>query len=232
MTPYADAYANLGVIGHQHVQVTPTLVHHEIYTWEGLLTLLWHGPTDAEHVVLACGGALGGTLGPANGLYHDLGEAWAARADQGIATIRVGYRVPNQLDDCLHDLLAAADLATQRGARHFTVLGHSFGGAVAIQAGVALGPRTAGVITFATQSAGCEVGEALGMAGVPVLHFHGTDDTILPFMASQMVQMLTGGEVVILPGADHILTSARTELWDRVLNWVPERFAAADATDG
>jgi dienelactone hydrolase len=225
VTPFPNAWSTLGVIGRQHVAITPDLTHHEVYTWDGLLTLLWHGPDQPRHVVLACGGALGGLLGPANGLYHDLGVAWAA-AEPAITTIRVGYRVPNDLDRCLHDLLAVAQAAADRGAERFVVLGHSFGGAVAIQAGAALGPACAGVVTFATQSGGCEDGEALGEAGVPVLHFHGDEDTILPFMASQMVQMLTGGELVLLPGADHSLAAARETLWDRVVAWVPEQLAA------
>lgn len=224
MTPFPNAYATLGVIGRQQVSVTDALVHHELYTWDGLLTLLWHGPADGRHVVLACGGALGGLLGPADGLYHDLGVAWAAPG-RDIATVRVGYRVPNDLDRCLHDLLAVAELAADRGAERFVTLGHSFGGAVAVQAGVALGDRCAGVVTFATQSGGCEEGEALGDRRVPVLHFHGQQDTILPFMASQLVQMLTGGELVLLPG-DHSLSAAREALWDGVVDWVPQKLAA------
>lgn len=223
MTPYPNALATLGVIGHRRVAITPELTHHEIYTWDGLLSLLWHGPERAGHVVLTCGGALGGLLGPA-ALYHDLGVAWAA-PDRGIATVRVGYRVANDLDRCLHDLVAVAQMAAERGGERFVTLGHSFGGAVAIQAGAALGPACAGVVTFATQSAGCEEGEALGAAGTPVLHFHGDEDTILPFMASQVVQMLTGGRFVLLPGADHSLEAARDALWEELVDWVPARLA-------
>ncbi|MPY95059.1 MAG: hypothetical protein GEV08_18965 [Acidimicrobiia bacterium] len=229
MTPYPNAYATLGVIGRQQVAVTDGLVHHELYTWDGLLTLLWHGPANPRHVVLACGGALGGLLGPAEGLYHDLGVAWAAEG-RDIATVRISYRAPNDLERCLHDLLAVAEIAENVGAERFVTLGHSFGGAVAVQAGVALGPACAGVVTFATQTAGCEEGEALGAAGTPVLHFHGEDDTTLPFMASQMVQMLTGGELVLLPGADHLLSSARDTLWERLVDWVPQQLAITPHT--
>ena len=35
-------------------------------------------------------------------------------------------------------------------------MGHSFGGAVAVAVGVGLPEHIAGVVTFATQSAGCE----------------------------------------------------------------------------
>ena len=65
---------------------------------EGLLTLLWHEPSG-DGVPLAalvlCGGAMGGLLGPAEGLYHRLGVEWAAR---GVPVLRVSYRRPNDLD--------------------------------------------------------------------------------------------------------------------------------------
>ena len=207
-----DVLASLGILGHQEVAVSARLRHLEIYTWEGLLTVLWHGDPKADRVVIACGGALGGLLGPA-GLYHELGERFS---DQGIATLRVGYRRPNDLDACVVDLLAAAQLAGQDGASRIVTIGHSFGGAVAVQAGAHLGERTAGVVTLATQSAGCEPGEALAERKVPVLLLHGDRDEILPYYASQMVQMICGGELVILPGATHRLAEAADELRERL----------------
>ena len=63
----------LGALAAQEVEVTDSLRHVEVYTVGGLLTMLWHGDPEVEHVVLACGGAMGGLLGPAEGLYHDLG---------------------------------------------------------------------------------------------------------------------------------------------------------------
>lgn len=212
----------LGLIGHQHVAVTDTLTHHELYSWDGLLTLLWHGDRGTNPAaVLFCGGAMGGLLGPADGLFHDLGTELAA---SGVAqSVRVSYRVPNDLERCVLDTLAAAQLAAENGATRFVVVGHSFGGAVAVQAAVALAERCVGVVTLATQSAGCEPGEALAANGVPVLLLHGDRDAILPYFASQMVQMLIGGELVILPGADHRLAGAGEEVRRRLGTWIPDR---------
>ena len=122
----------------EEVAIAPDFRHLEIYTMRGLLTLLWHGPVDAHDVLVTCGGGMGSLLGPAGGLYHDLGVTLAAR---GVGTIRVGYRKPNDLARCVHDVAAAADLAGRRGARSFVVMGHSFGGAVAIQVGAVLGTQ-------------------------------------------------------------------------------------------
>jgi pimeloyl-ACP methyl ester carboxylesterase len=204
----------------QEVEIAPDLRHLEIYTMRGLLTLLWHGPVDATNVVVTCGGGMGSLLGPAEGLYHDVGVALAAR---GIGTVRVGYRKPNDLPRCVHDVAAAADLAGRRGSRQFVVMGHSFGGAVAIQVGAVLGTHCRGVITLSTQSAGCEVAAELGET--PLLLLHGTNDEILPPETSRVVQMLAGhGDVVLLPGAGHLLTEATGELRERIDAWIGERF--------
>ena len=212
----------LDVLALEEVEVDAGLRHLELYTLAGLLTLLWHGPPDAERVVLTVGGGMGGLLGPAGGLYQDLGRAFAA---DGIATIRVGYRRPNDLGRCIHDVAAAADLASRRGGRRFVTVGHSFGGAVAIQAGIVLSGHCAGVVTLATQSAGCEDAAALG--DTPLLLVHGDRDELLPPDTSAVVQALTGhGEIVILPGAGHLLREAHDEVRARLTDWIPARFAA------
>jgi len=202
--------------------LTDDLRHIEVYTMEGLLSLFWHGPTDASDVVIACGGAMGGVLGPADGLYHDLATTLA---DQGIGTLRVGYRRPNDTEKCLHDLAAAADLAARSGAQRFITMGHSFGGAPAMQAATLFGDHAAGCVLLATQSAGCEPAEDLATR-LPVILFHGDRDEILPHMASEMVRMiLGGGELVLLPGVGHLLAEAGDLLRDRLGTWIPEQFA-------
>jgi pimeloyl-ACP methyl ester carboxylesterase len=211
----------LEALASEEIEVTPGLRHLEIYTLRGLLTILWHGPTDATDVVLCSGGAMGGLLGPADGLYHDLGLAFAER---GIGTMRVGYRAPNDLGRCVHDVAAAADLASRTGAEHYVTVGHSFGGAVAIQAGMVLSEHCAGIVTLSTQSAGCEDAGAL-RDDVPLLLLHGDRDEILPAEASSVVQMLVGhGEVEILPGSGHLLTEASDHLRSRLGRWIPECF--------
>jgi pimeloyl-ACP methyl ester carboxylesterase len=210
----------LSALASQEVEVTDSLRHVEVYTLGGLLTMLWHGDPEAEHVVLACGGAMGGLLGPADGIYHDLGVRFA---DHGTGLVRVGYRKPNDLDACVHDLTAVAELAARRGGRRFVTMGHSFGGAVAIRAAIVLGGDAAGVVTLATPSAGCE--EAERLAGTPVLLFHGKNDELLPPQASELVQMLTGGELVVFPDTGHLLTQVGDELRERLDSWIPARFA-------
>jgi dienelactone hydrolase len=212
----------LGVLASQEVEITPSLRHLEFYCPRGLLTMLWHGEPDARGAVIALGGAMGGLLGPAGGLYHDLGVELAAT--RGLGTIRVSYRSANDLDACCVDAAAAVQLAIGNGAERVVLLGHSFGGAVAVRVGVALPDMVAGVATFATQSAGCEV--AAGLAGRPFLLFHGERDEILPMMASEVVREIAGtGELVICPNDGHLFGRSRDILWERMLEWIPDALA-------
>jgi Alpha/beta hydrolase family len=214
----------LGVLSARSVAIDGALDHYEIYTMEGLLTVLWHGPADAEQAVVCLGGAMGGLLGPDGGLYHMLGRGLA---EQGIGVMRISYRRPNDLPTCVLDTLAIMELAARHGCHRFVTLGHSFGGAVAIQAAARLDRVSVpGVVTFATQSAGCEPVEQL--ADRNLLFFHGTADRILPPQASEMVRFLAGtGELVLLDGADHALHPAGEELLGRMLEHLPQVLAAS-----
>jgi hypothetical protein len=195
----------LRVLGIQQVEIDASLRHVEVFTTSGLMTLLWHGPDSARNVVLCGGGALGGLLGPADGLYHDLGRELAS---EGIGVMRVGYRRPNDIDACVADFGAAALLAERLGAQRYVTLGHSFGGAIAVGAALDSSPiadAVVGVCTFATQSAGCEHADQLRAR--PFLLFHGTNDTILPIWSSEVVLEIAGGrgELVAMEGVGHLL---------------------------
>jgi len=213
----------LEALARQEVVITPTFRHLEVFTMRGLLTVLWHGDPGAEAAVVLGGGAMGGLLGPADGLYHWLGEELGAPGS-GIGVLRVGWRQPNDIDLCTLDLLAAADLVARSGAERFVTGGHSFGGAIAVRAAMAMGEWTRGVVTFATQSAGCE--EAGGLTA-PLLAYHGDRDEILPAVASQVVGELVGGpsEVVVCEGAGHLLTEAGDRLRAEVPAWIREHLS-------
>jgi pimeloyl-ACP methyl ester carboxylesterase len=211
----------LQALARQEVNITPTFRHLEVFTMEGLLSVLWHGDVDADSVVVLGGGAMGGLLGPADGFYHWLGDDLAT-AGSGIGVLRVGWRKPNDLDRCTLDMLAVADLAARAGAERFVTGGHSFGGAVAVRAAMAIGEWVHGVVTFATQSAGCE-----GAAGLsaPLLAFHGDRDELLPPTCSEVVAEMSSGasDVRICEGAGHLLTEAGDRLRAEVPKWVRER---------
>jgi len=194
----------------------------EAYTMQGLLKLLWYGDPTAADVIVLLGGAMGGFSGPAGSMYLELGEHYAA---QGRGVICCDYRRPDKLELSLLDAAASADWAMREGARRFVVVGHSFGGAVAVQLGVALTAHCVGVATVATQSAGCE--HAAQLHPTPLVLFHGDRDVILPPESSAMVQALAGaGDLRIISGADHGFVEGRDELRDQLISWIDDRFEA------
>jgi hypothetical protein len=211
----------LEALARQEVVITPTFRHLEVFTLRGLLTVLWHGDPDAEAAVVLGGGAMGGLLGPADGLYHWMGDVLGG-SGSGIGVLRVGWRRPNDLDLCTLDMLAVADLAARAGATRFVTGGHSFGGAIAVRAGISMGEWTRGVVTFATQSAGCE---GAGELTAPLRAYHGDRDELLPVMASEAVCHLAGGtaEVVVCPGAGHLLSEAGDRLRTELPAWIRAR---------
>ncbi len=189
---------------------------------KGLLTALWHEPeTDLCSVgVVACGGAMGGLLGPGEGLYHELGQVLS---EQGVPTLRVSYRRPNDMDACCVDVAAAVQLLAGSGVERVVIMGHSFGGAVAVRVAVALPEMVAGVVTFSTQSAGCEI--AGGLNGRPLLLFHGDKDEILPVEASEVVKAIAGhGDLHVMSGDGHLLGRSHQTMLDLLVPWLRHVF--------
>jgi pimeloyl-ACP methyl ester carboxylesterase len=218
-----SALGSLQVYARSSVELAPGIEHVEIYTPHGLLTVFVHSGSDRaprKAAIVACGGAMGGVLGPGHGLFHQLGTMWSQR---GVSVYRVGYRVPNDLDRCAHDVACAVEMAVDAGADRVVVMGHSFGGAVAVRVAVVMTTEVHGVVTFATQSAGCEVAGAL--AGRPLLLFHGDRDELLPMQASEMVKMIAGsGELVVLPGDGHLLGRSDDIMLEKLDEWLPGVF--------
>ena len=139
--------------------------------------------------------------------------------DQGLGDLFVVRVAGNIVDDAV---TGSVEFAVENlEVPLVVVMGHSFGGAVAIRAAVVMTASVAGVVTFATQSAGCEVAGALG--GRPLLLFHGDRDEILPSEASLMVQAIAGhGDVEMLPGDGHLLAKSDDVIAERLQAWLPE----------
>lgn len=213
----------LAIMASQQAVIGPNLRQVEMYTRGGLLSLIWHEPDgEGQKVgVVMVGGAMGGTLGPGNSLFHALGEALVA---QGVPSIRLSYRKPNDMDSCCVDTAAAVQMLVGSGADAVVVMGHSFGGAVAIRVAVGISSIICGVVTFATQSAGCEV--AGGLHSTPLLMFHGDSDSILPLEASEVVRAIAGtGDLHVMYGDDHLLAKSHDTMFATTMQWLNTVFA-------
>lgn len=167
-------------------------------------------------VIWVCG-ARGGFGGPGPDLYAQLADEFT---QQGITSLRLDYRVPNDLPECAVDLMAGVSYLESTGHDPVVIVGHSFGGAVVIAAG-AVSRHVAGVVSLSPQTYGAN------MAGLvsprPVLIVHGKADTRLPYSCGMQVYEWANEpkKLVLYDGAEHRLEECREELATLLTEWIP-----------
>jgi hypothetical protein len=138
-----------------------------------------------------------GTEG-AEGVYSRLASGLV---DQGLTSLRIRPRVPGEFSDGVIDVLAACSFLKGIGGETAIVIGHSYAGAVAVKSGV-ISPFICGVAALAPQRFGTQGVESLGK---PLLLIHGSDDQVLPPLASDDIFQRAQGDkqMVIIDGAGH-----------------------------
>ncbi len=193
----------------------------------GPIACLYHPGRTGAGGVLWMGGTDGGFLGPADGIYETMSEDLAAR---GVASLRLSFRIltaPGILEEAVFDALEGISYLRQDGVGPLALVGHSFGGAVAITAAVLSNGGIAGVATLATQSAGTQLAGRL--APTPLLLVHGSQDRRLPVECSRYVYRLAHQpkELLILEGARHSLRQRREEMRQLLEDWLLQRLSAA-----
>jgi hypothetical protein len=179
------------------------------------------GPESKKFGVVWVGGAGGGLDGPARGLYPAACEELQAR---GIAGLRLHYRKPNHLVDCVLDTLVGVAFLVKEGATEVAIVGHSFGGAVVISAG-AVSPHVKAVVPMSSQTYGTELTPKV--APRPMLLIHGMKDDVLSPICSRQIYAAAGEpkEIKLYPGTGHGLDEARQEVLDLLVRWIPEMLA-------
>jgi pimeloyl-ACP methyl ester carboxylesterase len=108
------------------------------------------------------------------------------------------------------------------GRKRVALVGHSFGGAVVINAG-AQAPNIAGIAALSTQAAGADAVATLGEK--PVLFMHGEADEVLPDRCSRDLYARTPGakkKLLLYPGCRHGLDDCRDEIDRDLLAWMRE----------
>jgi hypothetical protein len=171
--------------------------------------------------VVWVGGAGGGLDGPARGLYREAAERLQAA---GVAGLRLHYRQPNELTNCVLDTLAGVAFLAREGATKVALVGHSFGGAVVISAG-ASSKNVKAVVPMSSQTYGTELTPAV--APRAMLLIHGTNDEVLPASCSRQIYAAAGQpkELKLYPGNGHGLDESRQEILDLLVRWIPEQLA-------
>lgn len=184
-------------------------------TTRGPIPIILHGSDKATRGVLCISGAIGGFDGPAR-LYARLGLELPR---QGYVVARMNYRHPNDFDECLLDTLGSLNFLASIGVERAALIGHSFGGAVAINAGT-ISPVASTVIAISSQLAGAHVVDEL--APKPLLLIHGTADTILPDECSRILyeKAREPKTLKLFDGADHRMNPVGDELFALVQSWI------------
>jgi pimeloyl-ACP methyl ester carboxylesterase len=159
--------------------------------------------------VVFIGGAGGGVDGPANQVYVRLAQALVER---GVSSLRVRYRNAGDFEECVLDALAACSFLKGIGAQQAVLVGHSFGGAVAIKAGE-LGSIVNAVVAMSSQRFGTHDVQQLGK---PLLLIHGSRDDVLDRAASDDIfeRAVEPKRLVILEGAGHGLLEASEDVFN------------------
>jgi len=173
---------------------------------------------DGDAAVLWVFGAGGGLGGPAGGVYARLGARFAVR---GLASLELDYREPGRLEPCVLDVLVGLAWLEHLGKRRVVLVGHSFGGAVVINAGVA-SPTAVAVAALSSQTAGTTA--VADLAPKPVLFVHGTADEILPDRCSHDLYARANEpkRLILYPGCRHGLDQCREELDRDLTTWIEE----------
>ena len=178
--------------------------------------IIHRAENSTQAVVWVCG-ARGGFGGPGPGTYARLSERMTG---QGITSLRLDYRFPNDLMECVLDLLVGVGYLKENGFGPVVVVGHSFGGAVVIAAG-ATSDHIKGVVSLSPQTYGA--GMAGQLAPRKLLVAHGKADTRLPFSCALQIYEWAKEpkEVVLFEGAEHRLEECRDELETLLSAWIP-----------
>ncbi|HEY7022261.1 MAG TPA: hypothetical protein VH349_14170 [Ktedonobacterales bacterium] len=182
---------------------------------------LYHPVEGATNAVVMVSGALGGIAGP-SGAYPALARQLQAAQ---IAALRLDYRKPENMNECVYDLDAGLDELRHRGVKQFALVGWSFGGAVVISSGVAHGD-VVGVATLASQTAGTAAVSRLAPRSLLLLH--GTADQVLPDWCSRYLYEEAGEpkRLILCEGDGHEFSRSHAEVVQLLFDWAVALLAA------
>jgi alpha/beta superfamily hydrolase len=190
-----------------------------LLTSRGEIATRYYAAPGANAGAVVVGGAGGGFDTPVCGwLYPRLSEQLSR--DDAIACLRVRYRHPNDLEECSLDVLAGVAFLESEGVNSVALVGHSFGGAVVIQAAAA-SEAVKTCVPMSTQTCGAEPAADLGPR-CSLLLAHGTADEVLPPRCSQYVYRIAKEpkKLLLKEGARHGLDEWADELPGILRDWI------------
>jgi alpha-beta hydrolase superfamily lysophospholipase len=217
----AGTTLSLELRGVEQGPVVDGVEHLRLQTDAGLISCRYHEAAAGDAAVVWVSGAGGGLDGPAHGLYPRLAGHLVG---EGIASLRLDYRHPNFIETCVLDTLLSIAYLGQRGRRRVALVGHSFGGAVAITAG-ALSESVFAVAALSSQTYGTELVAELSPRSL--LLIHGAADEILSDDCARDLyqRACEPRSLLIYPDCGHGLDACRDRLDHDLTAWLRRALA-------
>ncbi len=188
-----------------------------LHTTRGDIHSIAHsgGGTRTSKGIVFVWGARGGFDGPGEGIYGKIADD----LKRDITSLRVDYRIPNDLTECILDTLAGVSFLSATGHTEIALVGHSFGGAVVIAA-APFSPLVKAVAALSPQTFGAS--NAAAVSPRPLLLAHGGADTRLPPHCSELIYEWANEpkEIIIYPDAEHGLLECKDELRSMLTDWL------------
>jgi alpha/beta superfamily hydrolase len=189
-----------------------------INTTEGKIECILHPASGNCGIIWVCG-SLGGLDGPSFGIFRILSQQLT---DYDLTSLRLNYRLPGNLDECVLDVLTGADFLAQKGINRIALVGHSFGGAVVIQAGT-MSPNVKAVVGLSSQTAGVQ--NVAKLSPRPLLLIHGDRDRNLPFRCSEYIYEWAKEpkEIFIYKNNGHFLREGHKQIQEQLKDWLIDK---------
>jgi pimeloyl-ACP methyl ester carboxylesterase len=188
-----------------------------IETSRGRVDCQYYRAEGADKGVIMVGGIGGDFDTPANNLYPRLCEYLKLI---GISSLRVQFRHPTDLVESVIDVLVGLEFLKEEKVRLFGLMGHSFGGAVVVQAAFN-DENVKTVVTLSTQSFGINPISSFP-EGTSVLLIHGKSDEALPASSSVYAYNLAHEpkKIKLYEDAGHGLEEVSEEVYTEIKDWI------------
>lgn len=190
-----------------------------IETSNGKVECRYYAAEETDKAMIMVGGGVEDFDSPAGDLYPRL---CADLPDSGISLLRVRVRYPDDLAKATMDILVGIQFLKEEGVTRFGLIGHSFGGAMVVQAAFNESSVKT-IVTLSTQSLGISPISHLA-EGVSVLLIHGEADEKLPPGGSMYAYFLAHEpkKLTLYKGAGHDLTEVSDEVYNEVRSWIKD----------
>ncbi|AKB78248.1 hypothetical protein MSHOH_1765 [Methanosarcina horonobensis HB-1 = JCM 15518] len=190
----------------------------QIGTSRGRIDCAYYGAEGTDKGVIMVTGVHGGFDSPADSLYPRLSSDLR---ETGISSLRIKFRSPKDMAEALIDVLVGIEFLKSENVRILGLIGHSFGGAVVVQAAFN-NKNVKTIVMLSTQGRGVDPISFLPK-DTSVFLIHGEEDEVIPpdvsVLAYDMAHEPKRIEVYDAK-AGHELDNVADEVYVEIKDWI------------